>query len=404
MYSPTPWMILPFGLLLACMAVIPLHWPVWWEKHHAKAALSLAAVTVGYYVFVLPPAALETVRHAARDYAGFITLVGALYIVSGGIHLRAGGTGGSGWNTLFLALGGLASNLLGTTGASMLLIRPWLQVNRHRIAAHHMVFFIFIVSNVGGCLTPMGDPPLLMGYLEGVPFWWVARHCWPMWLVAMAFLLAIFYCVDRRHDARAPRPPAGTEHRCHFAGLWNIVFLALIAASVVVPMPALLREGIMVGAAGASWFLTGRAVHEANEFSFRPIMEVAVLFFGLFATMMPMLDRLRNVGGSLTPGQVFWSAGTLSVFLDNAPAYLAFFHAAAGHGVNGLSAKLIAALSVSTVMFGAMTYIGNGPNLMVKSIADHQKIQSPSFLAYLFKWAAPVMLPLFAVLWLAFFI
>ena len=245
---------------------------------------------------------------------------------------------------------------------------------------------------------------MLMGYLEGVPFWWVARHCWPMWLVAMAFLLAIFYCVDRRHDARAPRPPAGTEHRCHFAGLWNIVFLALIAASVVVPMPALLREGIMVGAAGASWFLTGRAVHEANEFSFRPIMEVAVLFFGLFATMMPMLDRLRNVGGSLTPGQVFWSAGTLSVFLDNAPAYLAFFHAAAGHGVNGLSAKLIAALSVSTVMFGAMTYIGNGPNLMVKSIADHQKIQSPSFLAYLFKWAAPVMLPLFAVLWLAFFI
>jgi Na+/H+ antiporter NhaD/arsenite permease-like protein len=396
-------MILPFGLLLACMAVLPLHWPNWWEKHYAKLALCLAAVTVGYYVFVLPPAALHTLQHTAQDYAGFITLIGSLYIVSGGIHLRAGGAGSAGWNTMFLALGGLASNLLGTTGASMLLIRPWLQVNRSRIAAYHVVFFIFIVSNVGGGLTPMGDPPLLVGFLEGVPFWWVGRNCWPMWLVSMAFLLAVFYGIDRRHDAR---PPARTEHPWRFEGLWNLVFLAVIVASVVMPLPPPLRESIMVAAAGASYFLTDRRVHEANDFSFRPIIEVAILFFGIFATMMPALDRLRDVGGSLTPGRVYWSAGALSAFLDSAPAYLAFFGAVAGHSGTGpheLPTQLISALSVGTVMFGAVTYIGNGPNLMVKSLADHQKIQSPSFLAYLFKWAVPIMLPLLILLWLIFF-
>jgi len=399
-------MILPFGLLLACMAVLPLHWPEWWEKHYAKLALCFAAVTVGYYVFVLPPAALQTVQHTAQDYAGFITLIGSLYVVAGGIHLRVSGAGAPARNALFLALGGVASNLLGTTGASMLLIRPWLRMNRSRIAPYHIVFFIFIVSNVGGCLTPMGDPPLLVGFLEGVPFWWVGRHCWPMWLVGMAFLLVVFYFIDRRHDARAPRPPAGTEHPWHFEGLWNIVFLTVIVASVVIPLPPMLREGIMVVAAAASWFFTARAVHVANEFHFRPIIEVAVLFFGIFATMMPALDRLRDVGGNLTPTRVYWSAGTLSAFLDSAPAYLAFFSALGGHAGAGMSAlptKLISALSVSTVMFGAATYIGNGPNLMVKSIADHQKIQSPSFHAYLFKWAVPVLLPLLILQWLIFF-
>jgi Na+/H+ antiporter NhaD/arsenite permease-like protein len=252
----------------------------------------------------------------------------------------------------------------------------------------------------------MGDPPLLVGFLEGVPFWWVGRHCWPMWLAGMAFLLAVFYFIDRRQDARAPRPPAAAEHPWRLEGLWNLVFLTVIVASVVVPLTALFRESIMVAAATASCFLTARRVHEANEFSFRPIIEVAVLFFGIFATMMPALDLLRDVGGSLTPARVYWSAGTLSAFLDSAPAYLAFFGAVtghAGHGTPELPTQLISALSVGTVMFGAATYIGNGPNLMVKSIADHLKIPAPSFLAYLFKWAVPVMLPLLIVLWLIFF-
>jgi Na+/H+ antiporter NhaD/arsenite permease-like protein len=288
----------------------------------------------------------------------------------------------------------------------MLLIRPGLRMNRSRVAPYHVVFFIFIVANVGGCLTPLGDPPLLVGFLEGVPFWWVGRHCWPMWLVSMAFLLVVFYFIDRRHGVSAPRPPAGAEHPWHFDGLWNLVFLAVIVATVVIPLPAWLRESIMVVAAASSCFLTARAVHEANEFSFRPIMEVAVLFFGIFATMMPALDRLRDVGGSLTPARVYWSAGMLSAFLDSAPAYLAFFSALGGHagaGMNALPTKLLSALSVGTVMFGAASYIGNGPNLMVKSIADHHNIQSPSFFAYLFKWAAPVMFPLLLLLWLIFF-
>ena len=363
----------------------------------------LASVTVGYYVFVLPPAALQTIRHTALDYAGFITLIGSLYIVSGGIHLRLKSLSTPGRNTLFLALGGLASNLLGTTGASMLLIRPWISVNRSRMSAHHVVFFIFIVSNVGGCLTPIGDPPLLVGFLEGVPFWWVAQHCWPMWLVSMLFLLAVFYFIDRRHCARSADMATGMTVDRYFAGLWNLVFLAVIVASVLIPMPPLLREGVMVVAAVASYFLTGRRVYEANEFRFRPIIEVAILFFCIFATLMPALDRLRSVGGGLTPGRIYWSAGTLSAFLDSAPAYLAFFNTVVGHGGNELPAKLISALSVGTVMFGAVTYIGNGPNLMVKSIADHHAVPCPSFLAYLFKWAVPVMLPLLILLWLIFF-
>jgi len=396
-------MMLPFGLLLACMAGLPLQWPKWWEKHYAKVALSCSAVTVGYYVFVLPPAALQTVRHTAQDYAGFIILIGSLYVVSGGIQLRASGGRTPGWNTLFLALGGLAANVLGTTGASMLLIRPWLQINQSRIAAYHVVFFIFIVSNVGGGLTPLGDPPLLVGFLEGVPFWWVARHCWPMWLLSMVFLLAVFYFIDRRHDMpERPLPNEWTDVR-FFAGSWNVAFLAVIVASILIPLPPLIREGIMVVAAIASYFLTGRRVHEANEFSFRPIIEVAILFFGIFATMMPALDLLRGVGGNLTPGRVYWSAGTLSAFLDSAPAYLAFFSAVAGHSASELPTKLVTALSVGAVLFGAVTYIGNGPNLMVKSIADHKGVPSPSFLAYLFKWSVPVMLPLLILQWLIFF-
>jgi Na+/H+ antiporter NhaD/arsenite permease-like protein len=437
-------MVLPFGLLLACMAVAPLHWPEWWEKHYAKAALGLAGVTIGYYAFVLPPAAWQTVRRTGEDYAGFIALIGALYVISGGIHLRAGGVTTPARNTLFLALGGVASNLLGTTGASLLLIGPWLRLNAGRAAAHHVVFFIFIVSNAGGCLTPMGDPPLLVGFLEGVPFWWVARHCWPAWLAGMAYLLAVFYFVDRRHGRRAPPPsdmvegdwaveggrksgfgtivgsagasPYQTQgrarllpslHKNRFArveGLWNIVFLTIIIAAVMIPMPPLPRIGIMLAAAVASYFATARRVHEANEFSFRPMVEVAVLFFGIFATLMPALDLLQAsargaAGHPFSATEVYWGSGGLSAFLDSAPAYLAFFRAMPAHAPE----KLLAALSVATVLFGAGTYIGNGPNLMVKTIADHQEIPSPSFLAYLLKWAVPVMLPLLILVWFVFY-
>jgi Na+/H+ antiporter NhaD/arsenite permease-like protein len=394
-------MVLPFGLLLACMAVLPLHWPQWWERHYAKVSLSLATVTTAYYVFGLPAEALQTVGGVARDYAGFIVLIASLYIVSGGIHIQVKGVSSPGLNSLVLALGGLMSNILGTTGASILLIRPWLRMNRHRPAAHQIIFFIFIVSNVGGCLTPIGDPPLLVGFIKGVPFWWVLQFCWPMWLVSMVFLLAAFYFIDRRHAGAAA--PAETEKQLRFEGLWNLVFLGIVVAAVF--LPPLPGECIMIGAAAASFLTTGRAVHSVNEFSFRPIIEIAVLFVGIFATMMPAVDILRAnagqlVGPRLSPTLVYWSSGTLSAFLDSAPAYLAFFTAMSGYAIHG---RILAALSVATVLFGAMTYVGNGPNLMVKAIADHQKFPAPSFAAYLFKWAAPIMLPLLIILWIVFF-
>jgi Na+/H+ antiporter NhaD/arsenite permease-like protein len=396
-------MLLPFGLLLACMAVLPLHWPIWWEKHYAKVALACAAVTLAYYLIILPATARATVQHTAEDYLGFITLIGSLYVVAGGIHLRAGGVATPLRNTLFLALGGVAANFLGTTGASMLLIRPWLAVNRSRIAAYHLVFFIFIVSNVGGGLTPMGDPPLLVGFLEGVPFWWVAQHCWLMWAVSMTFLLTFFFVIDHFHCAA--HPAAETGHSWRFEGLWNLFFLGVIAASVIITLPFLVRAAVMVVVAFASYFSTRRQVHEANEFSFKPIIEVAILFFGIFATIMPGLDRLQTIGGSISPGRIYWSSGVLSAFVDSAPAYLTFFRAVTilGRIDLGMFVRHLAALSVATVIFGAVTYIGNGPNLMVKAIADHQKVPSPAFFSYLFKWAVPVIIPLLIILWMMFF-
>ncbi len=407
-------MVVPFGVLLASMAILPLHAERWWTRHYAKLSLGLAAVTLGCYLWNPTTEAAETVRRTAQDYVGFIVLIGSLYVVSGGIHIRIKGEATPALNTLFLAIGGLVSNVLGTTGASMLLIRPWLRMNHYRTTAHHVIFFIFIVSNVGGCLTPIGDPPLLVGFLKGVPFWWVLEHCWAMWLISMVFLLAVFYCIDLRNYRRAPEivreKLAETEHRWSFDGLWNAAFLAVIVGAVFLRGPPILRQAVMAAAAVASYLTTDRGVHAANRFSFRPIVEVAVLFFGIFATMMPMVDRLMNVGGRLSPGQVYWAGGTLSGFLDSAPAYLAFFSAILGRHPASATASLLAgagakivALSVGTVLFGALTYIGNGPNLMVKSIADHEKARSPAFLGYLFKWAVPIMLPLLIILWLVYF-
>jgi Na+/H+ antiporter NhaD/arsenite permease-like protein len=414
MHQPSWWMVVPFGVLLASMAILPLHAERWWDRHYAKVTLLLATLVLTCYLWHPTPEALETVDRTARDYLGLIVLLGSLYVVSGGIHIGVKGEATPLVNTLFLAIGGIAANILGTTGASMLLIRPWLRMNGSRIAAHHTVFFIFIVSNVGGCLTPIGDPPLLVGFLKGVPFWWVLEHCWAMWLISMAFLLAVFYFIDLRNFRRNPKTErqelAEKEHRWRLSGRWNAAFLAVIIAAVFFPGPPIFGEAIMLGAATGSYLTTDREVHAANRFSFGPIVEVAILFFGIFATMIPMLDKLLSAGGNLSPGQVFWVGGALSGFLDSAPAYLAFFGAILGGRPASETASLlpavgtkIAALSVAAVLFGAVTYVGNGPNLMVKSITDHEKARSPAFLAYLFKWAVPIMLPLLIILWLVYF-
>ena len=416
MAAPNPWMILPFALLLGAMAFAPLRAPRWWLRHYAKVALGLGAITLGYYLFVLRDA--PRVLHTGQDYAGFITYIGSLFIVSGGIHIRVQGEATPLGNVIFLLVGAIIANVLGTTGAAMLLIRPWIRMNQYRVTAHHIVFFIFIVANVGGCLTPIGDPPLFLGYLQGVPFWWVAKHCWPMWATGVGLLLAIFYVVDRINFFRAPRAvrERETAHETwSFDGLLNLFFLAVILSAVFVRHPIFLREALMLGAAAGSYFATPKSVHAANDFNFHPVREVAILFAGIFATMMPALEWLNLNARSLlgdqpAPGIFFWGTGTLSSALDNAPTYLGFLNALFGvTGVRDITELLrqnsasLLAISVGAVFFGAATYIGNGPNFMVKAIADQRNIRMPTFLEFVIKFTLPFLLPVLLVVWLLFF-
>jgi Na+/H+ antiporter NhaD/arsenite permease-like protein len=462
-------MILPFGILLGVIALAPLLAPKFWHHHYPKIALALGAVTLVYYLFGLR--AWLHVGHVAHEYLSFIALVGSLFVVAGGIHINVKGEATPAANVGFLLLGALLANFLGTTGASMLLIRPWLRMNRFRVTAHHVVFFIFIVSNIGGCLTPIGDPPLFLGYLKGVPFWWVAEHAWLPWTLGLGALLAIFYALDRRNYLRVPRA-VRAEHsepeQWRFEGLHNFLFIGLIIAAVFVDQPLFLREGLMLAAALGSWFTTKAKIHQANQFNFEPIREVTILFAGIFATMIPALDWLELHGGTVfapSPASYYWGTGVLSSFLDNAPTYLSFLSAQIGSAVTpdqvaqliadvqqhaGNYASIVAtngapfpqvvevlqkyhaadfangtllanhaqvaflladprqnhillAISMAAVFFGACTYIGNGPNFMVKSIADQQKVNTPDFLGYLFKFTLPYLLPVLGLLWLGFF-
>jgi Na+/H+ antiporter NhaD/arsenite permease-like protein len=465
-------MMLPFGALLAAIALAPLFFADWWSKHYAKVAFGLAIVVLAYYFFGIHAA--NRVLIVGQDYISFIALVGSLFVVSGGIHINVKGEASPVVNVVFLLIGAVAANLLGTTGASMLLIRPWIRMNKYRITGHHIVFFIFIVSNVGGCLTPIGDPPLFLGYLYGIPFWWVAEHCLPMWATGVGILLAMFYVVDRLNFNRAPRGIRAKEtahEEWRFDGLSNVLFLAVILFSVFINNPPFLREGLMIAAALGSYFTTKKPVHESNHFSFHPIKEVAILFVGIFATMMPALDWLAGnakelLGQHPASGVFYWGAGALSSVLDNAPTYLSFLSASFGSFVNHdvvaqvqahiasgavdytnitgdyaeqirqtLEAlqkyhashvaarsvttdeietcfllgnatfnKYILAISIGAVFFGANTYIGNGPNFMVKSIADHQKVHTPSFLDYIWKFTLPIMLPMLLIVWLIYFL
>ena len=416
MIAPNPWMILPFVLLLAAIALAPLLAAKLWSRHYAKISFGLGAIILFYYVFVLRDVA--HVGHVAHDYISFIALVGSLFVVSGGIHITIKGGATPLANVIFLLAGAVIANLLGTTGAAMLLIRPWIRMNQYRVTAHHIVFFVFIVANVGGCLTPVGDPPLFLGYLQGVPFWWVAKNAWPMWATGVGILLAMFYVVDKVNFLRAPRAvrEKETAHETRkFDGLPNLFFLAVILGAVFLGKPIFLREAIMLAAALGSYFTTKKSVHEANHFNFHPIREVAILFAGIFATMMPALDWLNAnarelLGANPAPGIFFWSAGGLSSVLDNAPTYLGFlsvlFGTTGAKDISGLLAQNsphLLAISVGAVFFGAATYIGNGPNFMVKAIADHKKIHTPTFLGFIFKYTLPFLLPMLLAVWLLFF-
>ncbi|MHB1082601.1 MAG: sodium:proton antiporter [Prosthecobacter sp.] len=415
---PPMGMLAPFAILLLCIALMPLFAAHFWEHHYPKVAVALGMVTAAYYAFVQHD--WHPLQHAAHEYVSFMALVGSLFVISGGINIRVKGEATPLVNTFYLLIGAVLANFIGTTGASMLLIRPWIQMNKFRITGFHIVFFIFVVSNVGGCLTPIGDPPLFLGFLRGVSFFWVLQHCWQAWVLALVLLLGAFFIFDTRNFARVPKQirEAETAHEdWFFRGLLNVVWLGVVLAAVFLPksvqettllglftIPAL----VMFAAAVASYYTTKPEVHEANDFNFGPVKEVGFLFVGIFLTMIPALQILQS-GEALqisSPMQYYFTTGALSAFLDNAPTYLSFL--AASMGQQHLSvdshtdvmtfaaehAPHLIAISLGAVFFGAGSYIGNGPNFMVKAIADKSKVHAPSFLGYLFRFSIPILLPI----------
>ncbi len=409
---PLAW-TLPFVLLLLGIASLPLLAPGWWNRRYPWFALTLGAVVVIYYVFVRDDAV--RMLHSGREYFSFICLIGSLFVVAGGVHVGLRGSFTPRQNVVLLAVGSVLANIVGTTGAAMILIRPYIRGNTWRWAPYHAAFFIFVVANCGGALTPIGDPPLFLGYLRGVPFFWVFAHLWYKWLVAIALLLLMFYLIDRREYQKHPhreRAEAEEPDRLRFEGTHNLVFVAMIIAAAFVERPPFLREGDMIIAAAGSFLTTPKRIHRLNEFHWHPLREVAILFAGIFATMVPTLDWLSanaNQIGLATSTGYYWATGSLSSVLDNAPTYLTFL--AAAMGLHGLSVELqsdvltfamqhpdlLRAVSISAVFFGAATYIGNGPNFMCKSIVDHARLNTPSFVEYIYRYTVPILLPVLIV-------
>jgi len=420
-------MAAPFALLLLLIATMPLtpsRIKSWWEHNYMYVSVGLAVAVAAYYLWQVPAGGV-LLTHTMREYFSFIVLIGSLFVVSGGIHLRVRGEAEPWENVLFLAVGAVAANIIGTTGASMVLIRPWIRMNKIRIGPYHVVFFIFIVSNVGGLLTPIGDPPLFLGYLRGVPFFWLIAHVWGVWLFTVGLILAAFYVFDRRSFRHAPPAiQAEIKERDSFKveGLLNFALLAVIVLAVFVPDKFFIREIMMLAAAVASYRLTAKPIHDQNQFSFGPIKEVAFLFFGIFATMMPALNYLEAHGQELgfkRPKQYYYAAGALSSVLDNAPTYLNFLELGESTFVEETATEvdegggnydrravsvllqthpnIVIAISLGAVFFGAMTYIGNGPNFMVKSIAHEAGVHCPTFFGYVFKYSLPILLPILAL-------
>jgi Na+/H+ antiporter NhaD/arsenite permease-like protein len=411
------WSVLPFAGLLLAIALFPLFAPRFWAHHFGKVSLAFGVPVAAYFLLHAPGQLLHTVL----EYVSFIILLASLFTISGGILVRGTMRATPGVNCGFLVIGALLSNVLGTTGASMLLIRPLLRANAGRKRASHVViFFIFIVANIGGSLTAIGDPPLFLGYLKGVPFFWTLLHLAPMWVATCAIIIGIFYVADRRAFAldriaaesggvRAQQPLAEAERKEPFAveGKINLLLLGAVIASVFVPTPW--REMGMAAATVVSVWRTPARIRNENEFTYHPIEEVAILFAGIFATMIPALLILKARGGQLgvtDPSHFFWATGMLSSFLDNAPTYLTFFSLAQGVGgsdlVAGVAAPFLVAISAGSVFMGANSYIGNAPNFMVKAIAEEAGVRMPSFFGYM-AWSCGVLLPLFGLMTLIFF-
>ncbi len=407
--------MLPFVILLVAIALAPLIAHHHWERHYHKLCVALAGIVCLYHLFVVKQSA--RVVHAGIDYATFMVVVGSFFVVAGGIHLRVKSPSGAMRNTLFLFVGALLGNLIGTIGASMLLIRPWIAMNRGRAAPMHIAFFVFLVSNIGGALLPVG-PPLILGFLKGVPFGWTLQNCWPQWLLTVAIVLAVFFVLDLvnlRASKRAIHESEITQWRCD--GAQNFLFLFALLAGLIA-VRAGWREPLMVLIALGSYLATPQRIREANNFTLAPLKEVGWLFLGIFGTMIPVLEFMERSAGKLGLDShltFFWATGMLSALLDNAPTYLAFLAAALGlhhFDINEPSQVAdfifkdggeLAALSLGATFFGALTYVGNAPNLLVRTIAEHAHVPTPSFITYIWKFALPILIPIFVVISILFF-
>ena len=432
----------PFAGLLLSIALVPLFAPIFWHHHFGKVAAAWGlAFLVPFAVVFGPGVAGASFVHALlAEYIPFVILLTALFAVSGGIYIRGNLHGTPLLNTGILLVGGLLASFMGTTGASMLLIRPLIRANDNRQScAHVVVFFIFIVSNIGGSLTPLGDPPLFLGFLKGVSFFWTVGHILPDTAFLMVTLLALFYVLDsylykKQGVTRADPTPDTT--RFGFDGSFNFALLAVVVALVLmsgvwkpgiefdimgthIGLPGLVRDVGLVVVTFVSLAITPKAVHESNQFGWAPMQEVAKLFAGIFLTIIPVIAMLQagvngpfgavvravtNADGTPNPAAYFWATGLLSSFLDNAPTYLVFFNTAGGDPVQlmGPLASTLAAISAGAVFMGANTYIGNAPNLMVKAIAEDRGVKMPSFFGYM-AWSFGILVPLFVVVTFLFF-
>jgi len=426
-HLPDTFMVIPFVVLLLLIATGPLFFHHFWEHNYPKIAIFLGAITIAYYIFVMGDT--HSLLHTLAEYLAFIALLASLFVASGGILIKVDKKSTPMLNVSILFFGAVIANVIGTTGASMLLIRPFIKVNQKRIKPYQVIFFIFLVSNIGGALTPIGDPPLFLGFLRGVDFFWFLEHGWYIWLPTVFILLTIFYIIDSRNMVEDDAD--NYSGKIEFKGWKNVGFLVIILISVFIdpvvmpwvpslaPLPFGIRELIMFAVVYLSYKGADPEILKANEFDFEPIKEVAYLFIGIFATMIPALQLIayeaKTMGEQLSAGVFYWSTGLLSGFLDNAPTYLNFLSAAMGKfgldinqvsEVHNLSVEypiFLQAISIAAVFFGAMTYIGNGPNFMVKSICERSGIEMPSFFAYWLKFAIPILIPVFALVWYIFF-
>ena len=442
----SPWSALPFLGMLLSIAFLPLVAGRFWRRHYPKVAAGWGlALAIPFLAAYGSPALHALAQTAIADYLPFVLLIGSLYSIGSGVLIRGTLRGSPPVNALIMLAGTALASLIGTTGATVLLIRPLLRANRRRrFRAHTVVFFIFLVANIGGALTPLGDPPLFLGFLHGVPFFWTLR-LWRQTVLLVAFLVAAYLVLDawhwRREEEDVRRDPEGPREPLRIEGWHNLAFLGGVLAAVILSgnwapgsvsifgvhrgIEGLVRDAALLLMAAGSWLTTSPRVREQNDHAWEPVREVAILFAGVFVTMTPVLAMLSmGEAGALaliirairTPAAFFWATGGLSSLLDNAPTYLTSLSTALGRLQPGLPERaavlrligerpeLLQAISTGAVFMGANTYIGNAPNFLAKSIAETAGVRMPSFFGYVLRYALPFLGPAFALVSWVFFV